>query len=255
MGVIRYEVFGRVAVVTIDRPAARNAINGEVACGIEEAVDRMESDATIWVGVLTGSPPVFSAGADLKAVSAGGGPKLYTERGGFAGLVRRQRTKPLIAAVDGPALAGGTELVLACDLVVASENAQFGLPEVRRSLVASGGALFRLPRKIPVNLAMECALTGEPISAVRAHHFGLVNELCAPGATMERALELAGRICRNAPLAVRETRMALHDLAAGDETEGWERSEGAIARVNQTADFREGVAAFVEKRPPEWSGS
>lgn len=146
-------------------------------------------------------------------------------------------------------------MVLACDLVVASETAQFGLPEVRRSLVASGGALFRLPQKIPVNVAMECALTGEPISAVRAHHFGLVNELCEPGAAIERALELADRICRNAPLAVRESRMALHDLVAGDETEGWARSEGATRRVTQTADFREGIAAFVEKRPPEWMGS
>ncbi|MBO0728049.1 MAG: enoyl-CoA hydratase/isomerase family protein, partial [Acidimicrobiaceae bacterium] len=157
MSVIEYKTEGHFAIVTINRPEARNAVNDEVANGIEEAVDRIEADQAVWVGILTGVPPVFSAGADLKMINAGRGGELNTERGGFGGITRRERTKPIIAAVDGPALAGGTEIVLSCDLVVASTAANFGIPEVKRSLVAAGGGLFRLPRKIPFNVAMECA--------------------------------------------------------------------------------------------------
>ncbi len=167
---IDYELDNHVAVITINRPEARNAVNGEVATGIEAAIDRLEADDDAWVGIITGAKTekghIFCAGADLKAIGVDPG-SLMTERGGFGGIVKRERTKPIIAAVDGPALAGGTEIVLSCDLVVASETATFGIPEVKRNLVAGAGGLFRLPRKIPRNIAMECALTGDPISASR----------------------------------------------------------------------------------------
>src|SRR4051794_8439746 len=174
---VEYEVQGRVGVMRINRPEARNAINPEVAAGIEAGIDQIENDPETWVGVLTGEGSVFCAGADLKAIAAGQGASLETERGGFGGITRRERPKPLIAAVDGPALAGGCELALACDLIVASRAAAFGLPEVKRSLVAAAGGMFRLPRNLPPNIAMEVVLTGDPIPAERAHQHGLVNEL------------------------------------------------------------------------------
>src|SRR6478735_10414356 len=175
---VDYELDGHVAVITINRPDARNAVSTAVAQGIESAIDQLESDDDAWVGVLTGAKTdkgyIFCAGADLKQMSTDPAG-MSTKKGGFAGFVQRERSKPVIAAVDGPALAGGTEIVLAADLVVASKTAVFGIPEVKRNLVAGAGGLFRLPRKIPRNIAMECALTGDPISAERAHHFGLVN--------------------------------------------------------------------------------
>src|SRR5687768_6805351 len=174
---VTFEVRGHYAIITINRPQARIAVNGAVATGIEAGIDRLEEADDVWVGILTGVPPVFCAGADLKEINSGNAAGLQTERGGFAGFVRRERDKPVIAAVDGPALAGGTEITLACDLVVASRSATFGIPEVKRSLVAGAGGLFRLPRKIPFNVAMELALTGDPITAERAHHHGLVNVL------------------------------------------------------------------------------
>ncbi|MET0737600.1 MAG: enoyl-CoA hydratase-related protein, partial [Acidimicrobiales bacterium] len=156
---VNYEKRGHIGLLTIDRPEARNAVNGDVAQGMEAAIDELEADDEVWVGILMGNGPVFCAGADLKAISAGRVGDLQTERGGFGGIVVRERTKPIIAAVDGPALAGGTEIVLACDLVVASTEARFGIPEAKRSLVAAAGGMFRLPRKIPFNVAMELALT------------------------------------------------------------------------------------------------
>src|SRR5215207_4486237 len=203
---VDFDKRGPCAVVKINRPEARNAVNGDVARGIEAAIDEIEADDGIWVGILTGEPPVFCAGADLKEINAGNAGALATSRGGFAGIVQRERAKPIIAAVDGPALAGGTEIVLACDLVVASATATFGIPEVKRSLVAGAGGLFRLGRKIPLNVAMECALTGDPITAEAAHHHGLVNVLTDDGGALEGALALADRICANAPVAVRVTR-------------------------------------------------
>jgi enoyl-CoA hydratase len=251
---VRYETHDHHAVLTIDRPDARNAVNAAVAQGIEHGIDNLEADEEVWVGILTGVPPVFCAGADLKEIGAGRGDTLRTERGGFAGITRRHRIKPIIAAVDGPALAGGTEIVLACDLVVASDNATFGMPEVKRSLVASAGGMFRLGRKIPINVAMECALTGDPITAERAFQFGLVNELCQPGRALERAVALATRICANAPLAVRQSREVV--LAATNEPDevGWRMSEVARSTVMASEDFAEGVNAFIEKRPPQWTG-
>lgn len=256
MGVL-YEADPRthVALVTIDRPEARNAVNGEVATGIEEALDAIEADDDIWVWILTGTPPVFSAGADLKVVGAGKDREMRTRKGGFAGLVRRERTKPLIAAVDGPALAGGTEIVLSCDLVVASTAAKFGLPEVARCLVAGGGGLFRLGRKIPITVAMEWALTGEAYPAERAYELGLVNELCEPGRAVETARKLAGRITVNAPLAVQYSRDVVLGATHLPDAEAWPISNEATRKVAKTRDFREGVQAFIEKRKPEWSAS
>ena len=251
---IDYELRGHVAVITINRPEARNAVNGEVANGIEAAIDRLEADDDVWLGVLCGEGSVFCAGADLKAINEGRGGELLTARGGFAGFVQRERTKPVIAAVDGPALAGGTEIVLACDLVVASTAARFGIPEVKRSLVAAGGGLWRLPRKLPVNLAMELTLTGDPIEAERAHHFGLVNDLCEPGEALDRALALADRIAANAPLAVRESRQILLRYEELDLGTCVDQSNGAIMSLGSTADFSEGLMAFIEKRPPNWQG-
>ena len=251
---VDFDQKGPFAVVKINRPDARNAVNGEVARGIEEAVDRIEADDSIWVGILTGEPPVFCAGADLKEINAGNAAALSTERGGFAGFVQRERTKPVIAAVDGPALAGGTEIVLACDLVVASTTATFGIPEVKRSLVAAAGGLFRLPRKIPFNVAMELALTGDPISAELAHHHGLVNRLCEPGTALETATALAEQICANAPVAVRETRKILLEATYAPDEVGWKMSIEGMAKAMSSEDFSEGLTAFIEKRPPRWKG-
>jgi len=254
MATIEYTTEGHVATITINRPEARNAVNGEVAGGIEEAIDRLEADDSLWIGILTGVPPVFSAGADLKAINAGQAADLNTKRGGFAGITARDRSKPIIAAVDGPALAGGTEIALACDLIVASTTARFGIPEVKRCLVAAGGGLFRLPRKIPFNVAMELALTGDPIDATRAHHFGLVNQLVDPGQALEAAGELARRIEANAPVAVRESRRVILASMTEDEATGWRLSNEGFAKAMRSADNKEGLMAFIEKRPPVWTG-
>jgi enoyl-CoA hydratase len=251
---IEFETQGRVALISINRPDARNAVNGDVARGIEAALDRLEADAELWVGVITGRGTAFSAGADLKAVSAGQGATLATERGGFAGIVQRELEKPLIAAVDGPALAGGCEIALACDLIVASRRARFGLPEVKRSLIAAAGGLFRLPRVLPPRIAMELALTGDSIDAERAYHFGFVNALTEPGEALAGALALAERIIENAPLAVRESRRILRKALASDEALLWQETFGAFGRIVSSEDFREGPLAFIEKRPPVWKG-
>jgi len=255
---VDYELRGHVAVITINRPEARNAVSTAVATGIEAAIDQLEGDDDAWVGVLTGARTdkgwIFSAGADLKQMSTDPGG-MITERGGFAGFVKRERTKPVIAAVDGPALAGGTEIVLACDMVVASETAVFGIPEVKRNLVAAAGGLFRLPRKIPRNIAMELALTGRlDFPAAQAHQFGLVNHLAPEGEALARAIELAEQVAEAAPLAVRESRAIV--LAATDASDevGWKLSDQGIAKMFGTEDFGEGLTAFIEKRPPAWKG-
>jgi enoyl-CoA hydratase len=255
MAIVEYEQRGHVAVLTINRPEARNAVNGDVANGIEEAIDKVEADDDTWVTVLTGAGPVFSAGADLKVINSGQAGGLSTKRGGFGGIVRRERDKPIIAAVDGRALAGGCEIALACDLIVASTEAQFGIPEVKRSLVAAGGGLFRLPKTLPTKIALELALTGDPITAQRAYDLGMVNELCEPGQAVDTAVALAERICVNAPVAVRESRkVVLKAMGTDEEKELWDLSNAAFAKVAQTEDFAEGPLAFIEKRPPNWKG-
>jgi enoyl-CoA hydratase len=251
---VEFEQRGPFAIVKINRPEARNAVNPAVAQGIEDAVDRIESDDSTWVGILTGEPPVFCAGADLKEINSGNAAGLATARGGFGGIVTRERTKPMIAAVDGPALAGGTEIVLSCDLVVASTTATFGIPEVKRSLVAAAGGLFRLGRKVPFNIAMELALTGDPISAELAHQHGLVNRLCEPDEALEVATALAEQICANAPVAVRESRRVVLEATHAPDEVGWKLSAEGMAAAMRSDDFREGLTAFIEKRPPRWQG-
>ena len=253
---VTYELDGHVAVITIQRPEARNAVNTEVAQGMESAIDQLESDDEAWVAIITGGRTekgwIFCAGADLKQMATDPGG-MSTARGGFAGFVQRERTKPVVAAVDGPALAGGTEIVLACDLVVASRTAVFGIPEVRRNLVAAGGGLFRLPRKIPRNIAMELALTGRlDFPAERAHHFGLVNHLAEEGEALPRARELAEQVCAAAPLAVAESRRIVIEATDQPDEVGWKMSGEGIVKMFGTEDFSEGLTAFAEKRDPVW---
>lgn len=250
---IEYETRGNVAVITIDRPEARNAVNGDVAEGIEAAVDRMEADEAIWVGVLTHTGPVFCAGADLKAINSGDAARLNTPGGGFGGIVAKDRTKPIIAACNGPAYAGGCEIVLACDLLVATSDVTFSVPEVKRNLVAAGGALFRLPAALPRNVAMEMLLTGDPIDAERAHALGFVNRMAPTGAAVDVAIELAAQISANAPLAVRKSREIALQSFDSDEA-AFAASGRAIAEVMASEDTKEGLAAFIEKRPPQWQG-
>jgi enoyl-CoA hydratase len=251
---VEYEVRGRIAVLTINRPDKKNAVNGDVARGMEAAIDRLEEDPEVWLGVLTGAGTVFCAGADLKAINEGKAGELATEKGGFAGIAARARTKPIIAAVDGPALAGGTEIVLSCDLVVASTAASFGIPEVKRSLVAAAGGLFRLPRLLPRNIALELGLTGDPITAERAFQFGMVNELVEPGQALEAGIALGERIAKNAPLAVRETLRLMIELKDVDDETGFRESGKSMMGLADTEDFWEGPKAFLEKRDPEWKG-
>jgi enoyl-CoA hydratase len=244
-----------VALVTLNRPEARNAVNGEVARGLQAAIDETEADGEVWVVILTGSgSDAFSAGADLKAVSSGRGTELRTERGGFAGFVHAARSKPWIAAINGPALAGGCEIALACDLRVAVPQARFGLPEVKRALVASAGGLYRLPRALPQAVALEMILTGEPISAERALQLGMINALAERDGLLAAARALAARITVNAPGAVRQSLgVARRALDLGD-AELQALSAQAQQAVMASEDFKEGPRAFIEKRAPRWTG-
>ncbi|MEM8903243.1 MAG: crotonase/enoyl-CoA hydratase family protein [Actinomycetota bacterium] len=251
---VELEIEDHVAILTIDRPEARNAVNGAVASSMEAHIDRIEDDDDLWIAIVAGNGPVFSAGADLKEVAAGNGAALGTRKGGFGGIARRERTKPFIAAVDGPALAGGCEIVLSCDLVVASDAARFGIPEVKRSLIAGAGGLFRLPRALPRNVAMELALTGDPISAQRAHDLGLVNVLCEAGQALDEAKALARRIEVNAPVAVRNSRRVVAEGMLASDDEAWHLTNELMGEVMATEDFQEGPRAFIEKRAPVWKG-
>lgn len=243
------EVHGHVLVVKMTRPKKRNAINAGITAGIDAAMNELEDNPDLWCGVLTGDDTVFSAGADLAV-----GPGEPTERGGIAGIITRERSKPLIAAVEGMALGGGMELVLCCDMVIAASTAQFGLPEVKRGLMPDFGGAFRVARYLPVNIARELLLTGDNLSAERAERLGFVNHVVAPGKATETAIALAQRICANAPLAVREALRLVNLECNGDETAIWETSHQAHERLLQTDDVKEGIAAFFEKRPPAWQG-
>lgn len=246
---------GRVATIVLNRPEARNAVNPALAAAMTAVMADLERRPEVWVVILTGSGNLaFSAGADLKAIAAGTGHGIHTETGGFGGFVHYPRTKPVIAAVNGLALAGGCELVLACDIVVASKKAEFGLPEVKRGIVASGGALFRLPTRIPRGRAIELILTGDRLSADEAFELGLVDHVVEPGEEIRVAQEIAERICANAPIAVRESLAIARRAANLSEADGWAASAAARERVLSTSDGIEGPRAFAEKRPPVWRG-
>ena len=246
---VKTQVRGRVLVIRLEREAKRNAIDVDMAEGIDEALNRLEDEDDLWAGVITGTTSVFCAGTDMKAGVHS------TERGGQYGIIRRSRPKPLIAAVEGAALGGGFEVVLSCDLVVASVTAEFGLPEVKRSLVPICGGLFRAPNALPLNIARELLLTGDSIDAMRAERLGLVNEITEAGGAVDAAVALAERICLNGPVAVRETMSFLADIGAADEATGWDRTVGSEDVIRTAADTIEGVTAFFEKRPPQWTGN
>ena len=257
--IVTYEVNGRVALITLNRPDARNAVNGDVAQGVEVAIDKMEADDDVWVGIIQANThgqnrPVFCAGADLKAINSGEAAALNTERGGFAGFVYRDRRKPVIVAVDGLATAGGCEIVLAADLVVATTQSAFGLAEVKRNLIAGAGGLFRLPRAIGQAAAMEAILTGEPIPAERAYSLGLVSRLVEPGEATNEALRLAEQIAQSAPMAVWESRKVVRAAAYEDDDTLKKMTNAAMRTVMASEDLKEGLTAFIEKRPPNWQG-
>src|SRR5262245_27374072 len=256
---VLYSRVDRVGVITLNRPDARNAVNADVTRGLEAAVDRLEDDPEVWVGVLAANTegqarPVFCAGADLKVIEAGELATLYTERGYFGGFVYRERTKPIVVAVDGLATAGGCEIVLAADLVVATTRSSFGLAEVKRNLIAGAGGLFRLPRAIGQAAAMEAILTGEPIPAQRAYDLGLVSRLAEPGEAVTEARKLADQICLNAPLAIWESRKVVRAAASADDDTLKQMTDDAMRAVMGSEDLKEGLTAFIEKRTPNWKG-
>ena len=242
----------RVFLITINRPDQRNAVNAAVAQGIAGALDDLDADPDLSVGVITGAGKGFCAGMDLKAFVTGERP--FVEGRGFAGITQRAADKPLIAAVEGFAVAGGLEVALACDLIVASRGARLGIPEVKRSLVAAGGGLLRLPRALPRNVAMEMALTGDPIGAERAHDLGLVNRLADPGHALDVALELAETIAANGPLALAATKRILVESPDWPDSEFFERQAPIYDPVFGSEDAREGATAFAERRDPVWKG-
>ena len=244
---------GRTLVITLNRPQVRNAMDAQMAHAVAAALDLLDADPGLTVGVLTGAGGNFSSGMDLKAFSATGERPQVAGRG-LAGFSETPPRKPLIAAVEGYALAGGCEMVLASDLVTAAQDASFGIPEVKRGIIAGSGGLIRLPRRIPLAIAMEYALTGRTMSAADAHHWGLVNRVTPPGAALDVALELAAEISANGPLAVRLTKQVIVESPSWPADEIWRRQRDVLAGVLASADAKEGAAAFVEKRPPIWRG-
>ena len=244
---------GSTLVITIDRPGVRNAVDMATALSIMAALERLDADGSLRVGVLTGAGGTFSAGMDLRAFLSGESAEVPGR--GFAGLTRTPPGKPLVAAVEGYALAGGFEMVLACDLVVSADNALFGLPEVKRGLIAGSGGLLRFPQRIPRSIAMEHALTGEPLPAADAYRWGLVNRLTPPGEALPVALALAAQIACNGPFAVRVTKQVVNGAAAWSPDDAWARQDRLLAAILASQDAQEGAAAFVAKRPPVWRDS
>lgn len=242
----------RVLVITINRPDQRNAVNAGVATGIAAALDALDADPDLSVGVLTGAGKGFCAGMDLKAFVAG--ESVLAGDRGFAGITRRGSDKPLIAAIEGFAVAGGLEVALACDLIVAAKGAKLGIPEVKRSLVAAAGGLLRLPRVLPRNVAVELALTGDPIDAQRAYELGMVNRLTEPGGALDAAIDLAEAIAVNGPLALTATKRVLRESVDWPDEQFFERQDAITGPVFRSLDAREGATAFAERRPPVWRG-
>ena len=243
---------GGVQVITINRPEAKNALNLGVAQGVAAAIDELDSDDALQVGVLTGAGGTFSAGMDLKAFMRGEIPTI--EGRGLCGITETPPRKPLIGAVEGWALAGGFELLLACDLIVASETARFGVPEVKRALVAGGGAAFLLTRRVPQAVALEWLLTGEPFSAQRAAEVGLINRTVPEGTAVDAAVELGTQIAANGPLAVAVTKQIARSTFDWTIEEGWKQQGDLMAPVFVSEDAMEGATAFAEKRAPVWKG-
>src|SRR3954454_13397998 len=252
MALVEFEQRGHIALLTLNRPEARNAISPEVSQAMAGLLDAIEADDELRAVVLTGAGDVFSAGADLKVVAQGRGMDIARAKGGFAGVVNRDFPKPLIAAVNGPALAGGCEIVLSCDLVVAADSARFGIPEVQRGLMAAAGGLIRLPKRVPLAVALELAMTGDPIDADRALQLGLVNRVVPAGHVVAEAIALADRIGENSPIAVRSSRQLVREAGELSEAEGWARTFELMMPVFESGDAVEGATAFAEKRQPVW---
>jgi enoyl-CoA hydratase/carnithine racemase len=250
---VRFEVAEGIALITLDRPERRNAIDLPTAEALSNALTEMDDRADVVVGIIHGNGPVFSAGMDLKVIAAGGPRPIVPGRGAF-GIVENPPAKPLIAAVEGAALAGGFEIALACDLIVAADNASFGLPEVKRGLAAAAGGAVRLPQRVPYSQAMRMILTGEPISAQRAFELGLVIELTAPGGALAAAQALARAIAVNAPLAVRTSKRVVQLVQGKTLDEAFEAQRPLMQMIRESADALEGAKAFAEKREPRWSG-
>ena len=249
---LQTEVHGNVLVMTMNRPEARNAMDLATSQAIAAALDELDARDDLRLGILTGAGGTFCSGMDLKGFLRGERPNV--EGRGFGGLTERPPRKVLIAAVEGYALAGGFELVLSCDLIVASKAAKFGLPEVKRGLVASAGGLMRMPRRVPFHIAMEYALTGEMLGAEQAQAYGLVNRLAEPGKALEEALKLAQAVAANGPLAVATSKRIVTESADWSREEMFDRQRPIAAPVFVSADAREGSAAFAEKRAPNWTG-
>jgi len=243
---------GNVLLITINRPEVRNAVNGAVAEGIARALDELDGDEALSVGVLTGAGGFFCAGMDLGAFVKGESP-WFGDRG-FAGIAQRAAKKPLIAAIEGFAVAGGMEIALACDLIVAAKGAKLGIPEAKRSLVAAGGALLRLPQRMPYHVVMELALTGDPMPAERFHEFGVVNRLADPGTAVDVAIELAEKLAKSGPLAVIASKRILQEQYDWSTAEMWEKQGAISGPVFASEDSKEGANAFKEKREPVWKG-
>lgn len=243
---------GAVLVITINRPEARNAVNGDVARGIAAAIEELDSRKDLSIGILTGAGGTFCSGMDLKGFLTGDNP--IVEGRGFAGITERPAAKPLIAAVEGYALAGGCEVALACDMIVAAKDAQFGLPEPKRGLVAGAGGLLRLPNRIPYHIAMEIALTGDRYPAERMAELGFVNRLTESGGALAAAKELALQVAENAPLALAATKKVIVESADWSSAEAWKKQQEIIMPVFASKDAQEGPAAFAEKRKPNWKG-
>ncbi|MFF7314369.1 crotonase/enoyl-CoA hydratase family protein [Streptomyces sp. NPDC008137] len=250
--VVRTERIGSALLITLDRPEARNAVNAAVAAQLAAALDELDADPALRAGVLTGEGGTFSAGMDLKAALRGESPEV--EGRGFGGLTESEPAKPLIAAVEGFAMGGGFELALACDLIVAAEDARFGLPEVKRGLIAAGGGVIRLPKRIPHHLAMELLLTGEPVDGRRAGELGLAGRVTGNGQAVAEALRLAERLAENAPLALATVKRVVRAADGAPDAEAFAFQREQMKTLMASADVREGMTAFAERRPARWTG-